>query len=402
MRHDACFNACTSMKSINIMKILFVQKMNGISGSELYLLQIMPELKRRGYDIAMLAIYPTAGDNNKRFIEYLAEHDIKTHEIYGHHAFSPFLFNKIAQLLRREKFDIIQSNLIHADFWMATVKKIFLPKVKLISVKHGYYPAYQAKYGNDLKKIKHNLYYWAAKFASNVANFNVTISKGLYNVYVNGGIVKRSRIRNIYYGLTLTAPVEQGKKVVIPEGPFALITGRLVGFKGHPYLIKAWEKVHALHPELKLCLAGEGECRAALEKQVAAAGLQDVILFLGHVPDPHPLMEKCLFTLVTSNWEGFGLILLESWLHKKAIVAFDAPAMNEVIDDGKNGLLARANDVDHLAEKISYLYEHNEMAVQFGQAGYEKLNSFYTLKRMTNEMEEVYEALQNNKIVPLL
>jgi glycosyltransferase involved in cell wall biosynthesis len=82
--------------------------------------------------------------------------------------------------------------------------------------------------------------------------------------------------------------------------------------------------------------------------------------------------------------------LLESWLHKKAIVAFDAPAMNEVIDDEKNGLLAKANDVDQLAEKISYLYAHNELAVQFGQAGYEKLNSFYTLKRMTDEMEEVY------------
>jgi glycosyltransferase involved in cell wall biosynthesis len=382
------------------MKILFIQKMNGISGSELYMLQIMPELKRRGYDIEMLIIYPTPGNNNKRFIEYLEEHGIKTHEIYNHGAGSPILFYKFYQLIKKEKYDIIQANLVHADFLATLTKFLFYRKLKVVSVKHGYYPAYQVKYGNDLKKIRYNFYYWIEKFASNVANFNVTISKGLYDVYVNGGIVKPSRIRNIYYGLTLTAPVEQGKKVVIPEGPFALITGRLVGFKGHPYLIQAWKKVHALHPELKLCLAGDGECRAELEKQVAGAGLQDVIIFLGHVPDPHPLMEKCLFTLVTSNWEGFGLILLESWLHKKAIVAFDAPAMNEVIDDNKNGLLAKANDVDQLAEKISYLYAHNELAVQFGQAGYEKLNSFYTLKRMTDEMEEVYMAVKSNKKVP--
>jgi glycosyltransferase involved in cell wall biosynthesis len=389
-----------NMKANN-MKILFVQKMNGISGSELYLLQIMPELKRRGYDIEMLIIYPTSGDNNKRYIEYLAEHGIKTHEIYGHLAFSPLLFRKIAKLLKNGQFDLVQSNLIHADFWLAVVKKFLVRSTKLISVKHGYYPAYQAKYGNDLRKIKHNLYYWIAKFASNVANFNVTISKGLYDVYVNGGIVRAAHIRNIYYGLTLTAPVEQGKTVEIPEGPYALITGRLVGFKGHPYLIQAWEKIHALHPEFKLCIAGDGDCREALEKQVVEAGLQKGVIFMGHVPDPHPLMEKCLFTLVTSNWEGFGLILLESWLHKKAIVAFDAPAMNEVIDDEKNGLLASANDVDQLAEKISYLYTHNELAVQYGQAGYEKLNSFYTLKRMTDEMEEVYIAVQNNKKVPL-
>ncbi|MDB5009344.1 MAG: hypothetical protein JWQ06_133, partial [Mucilaginibacter sp.] len=35
------------------MKILFSQKINGISGSELYLLQILPELKKRGYDVEM-------------------------------------------------------------------------------------------------------------------------------------------------------------------------------------------------------------------------------------------------------------------------------------------------------------------------------------------------------------
>ena len=76
------------------MKILFIQKMNGISGSELYMLQILPELKRRGYEAEMLIIYPSIGDKNKRYIDYLAEHGIPTHEIYNHHALSPILFYK--------------------------------------------------------------------------------------------------------------------------------------------------------------------------------------------------------------------------------------------------------------------------------------------------------------------
>lgn len=384
------------------MKILFVQKMNGISGSELYLLQIMPELKRRGYDVSMLIIFPETGNKNKRFIEYMAEHGIKTHEIYNHHDLSPLIPYKISKLLRKEKFDIVQSNLVHADFWLATVKTFFFRKLKLISTKHGYYPAYQAKYGNDLRRIKYNSYYWIEKFASNTANFNVTISKGLYDVYVKTNIVKPSHIRNIYYGLTLTSPVEKGTPVTIPEGPFVLITGRLVGFKGHRYLIESWKQVHSNVPDLKLCIAGEGECRADLEKQVADAGLQHSVIFLGHVPNPHPLMAASLFTLVTSSWEGFGLILLESWLHKKAVVVFDAPAMNEVIEDEENGLIARANDTAHLAEKITWLYKNPELAVKYGEAGYQKLNSFYTLKRMTDETETVYDAVLNNKPVPLL
>ena len=108
-----------------------------------------------------------------------------------------------------------------------------------------------------------------------------------------------------------------------------------------------------------------------------------------------------MFTLVTSKWEGFGLILLESWQHKKPIVAFNAPAMNEVIDDQKNGLLAKANDTDDLAEKIIYLYNHPEIARRYGEACYQKLTQYYTLKRMTDEMEEIYQAIDNGRDVPL-
>jgi glycosyltransferase involved in cell wall biosynthesis len=383
------------------MKILFVQKMNGISGSELYALQIIPELKRRGYDVQMLIVYPVTGYNNKRFIEYLAEHGVKTHEIYNHHAVSPVLIYKIHKLLKREQYDIVQANLVHADFWIATIKCFFNRKLKIISVKHGYHPAYQAKYGFDFSHLKKDPYYWVERFASRHINFNITISKGLYRVFTDGGIVNRSKIRNIYYGLTLTKPVDQSSTVTIPEGPFALMTGRLVSFKGHTYLIEAWKKVHARFPSFRLVLAGNGEIREALEKQVNEAGLKDVIIFLGHVPDPHPLMENCLFTIVSSTWEGFGLILLESWLHKKAIVAFDVPAMNEVISDKQDGLLAKAMDIDGLAEKIIYLYENSNLAVQYGENGYQRLQTYFTLKRMTDETEEVYEAVYAGKPVPL-
>jgi glycosyltransferase involved in cell wall biosynthesis len=383
------------------MKILFVQKMNGISGSELYLLQIIPELKRRGYDVQMLIIFPVVGDKNAKFIEQLAQHGIKTHEIYGHFTFSPLLFYKIGRLIKREKYNIVQSNLVHADFWIAGTKALFYRKFKMISVKHGYNPAYQAKYGLDLKHLKSDRYFWAERFASRVAEFNVTISKGLYKVYVEGKIVDPSRIRNIYYGLTMTKPVFESMNFVVPPHPYALITGRLVSFKGHTYLIEAWKKVKVKHPSFKLYIAGDGYKRAELEDLVEKAGLKDSIIFLGHVPNPHPYMQNCQFTIVSSIWEGFGLILLESWMHKKPIVAFNVPAMNEVIDHKKSGLLANEKDPSDLADKINYLFENPDCIAEFGENGYQKLNSYYTLRRMTDEMEEVYRAVYEGKTVPL-
>jgi glycosyltransferase involved in cell wall biosynthesis len=199
----------------------------------------------------------------------------------------------------------------------------------------------------------------------------------------------------------MTKPVFESNGIVIPKDPYALITGRLVSFKGHIYLIEAWKKVKQKHPSLKLYIAGDGYKRAELEKQVTDAGLKDSIVFLGHVPNPHPYMENCAFTIVSSIWEGFGLILLESWMHKKPIVAFDVSAMNEVIDHNRNGLLANEKDSADLADKIGYLFENPGSITEMGENGFRKLNSYYTLQRMTDEMEQVYKAVYEGRDVPL-
>ncbi|HMT72532.1 MAG TPA: glycosyltransferase [Chitinophagaceae bacterium] len=381
------------------MKILFVQKMNGISGSELYMLQIMPELKRRGYEVEMLIIYPTPGDNNGRFISYLAEHGITTHEIYNHHALSPALYFKIRRVLNKGRYDLVQANLIHADIWLSLIKCFGKWKMKLVSGKHGYDTEYQAKYGFDLRYLKRYPYYWVEKLACLFINHNITISKALYTVFTRGGIVSSPKITNIYYGLTLTEPVDQSVQTEVPEGPYVLITGRLLEVKGHRYLVEAWKKVHQSCPELKLYFAGDGLLREELVGLVRAAGLEESIIFLGFVPNPHPLVKQSLFTVVTSTWEGFGLILLESWMHKKPIVAFDAPAMNEVIDDGVNGLLVPFKNTELLAEKIIWMYQHPGETVAMGEKGFEKLHSYYTLKRMTDETEEVYRKVAGGEKV---
>lgn len=373
------------------MKLLFIQNMNGLSGSELYLVQILPELKRRGYEVEMLVVFQKFVDNNK-FLNLLKKEDIKTYEIYGYHFLSPFFIYKLNKLIIKGNYHIIQSNLIHADLWTALIKLTINPKIKIVSVKHGYDPNYQAKYGYDFRYLKRGSFYWIERFTSHVANYNITISKGLYNVFVDNHISKRSNTKNIYYGLSFKES-KSNNVIKVNNDKYVLITGRLIACKGHSYLIKSWLVINKIYPELKLYIAGDGEMRNSLEKEVIDLGLKDIVVFLGYLTDPHPIVESCIFTAVCTNWEGFGLILLESWLHKKPIIAFDAPAMNEIIDDGENGLLTKLNDVEDLASKIIFLYQNPELAKRYGENGYEKLNSYYTLKRMTDETEEVYRLI---------
>lgn len=374
------------------MKILFVQKMAAISGSELYLMHLLPELKKRGYEVQVLIIFPTVPEKTKPFIDHFKQQGIGTHEIYGHGAFSPVLLMKLRRLLKKEKFDIVQSNLVHADLWLAIQKILFFRKMKLVSVKHGFDEAYSARYGNDPRHLKKSLFYWVQKFSGWFADYNVTISKGLFDMYVKGKIVRPDRIRNIYYGLDL----REKEQLVVEREPgekYALILGRLVKYKGHELLMKAWQKVAAQNKSWKLYIIGGGNYEEQLKSLKEQLQLGDSAQFCGYQANPHQYIKDSAFMLVTSIWEGFGLIMLESWVHKKPIVAFDVPAMNETIKDGQTGLLVRPFDTDELADRITWYFEHPHEAAKHGEAGYNELYNYYTVPRMADEMCEVYEKL---------
>jgi len=371
------------------MKILFVQKMAAISGSELYLMHILPELKRRGYDVSVLIIFPTVPVGTKPFISHFSANGISSHEIYGHGALSPLLMLKIRQLLHRGKYDLVQSNLVHADLWMALQKLFFFPRLKLISVKHGFDEVYSARYGNNPKYLKRSTFFWVQKFSGFFANFNVSISKGLFDMYVHGNIVKKEKIANIYYGLNLNGLTNLTVENDPPE-VYALILGRLVKYKGHDMLLKAWRKVTAVNPSWKLYIVGGGSYEENLKKQRLDLSLTECVHFLGYQSKPHQLIRDARFLCVTSTWEGFGLIMLEGWAQKKPIVGFDVPAINELVIDSKHGRLATPFDIDDLADMIIDLFTNPDKTKRLGEAGYRRLHDFFTVERMTDEMEIVY------------
>jgi glycosyltransferase involved in cell wall biosynthesis len=292
----------------------------------------------------------------------------------------------------------VQTNLVHANFLSAVTKLFFYSHFKLLSVKHGYHPRYQSRFGFDFRYLKYDPFYWVEKFSSSVADLNVTISMGLYKIYTRGGIIKKSKVKNIYYGIEITTQHDYESKDFFPMTSYALIIGRLVGMKGHRYLIDAWQKVKQSFPEFKLFIVGGGELHNELKRQIDKFNLSNSIFLLGHNPNPHELIKHCEFTIVTSPWEGFGLILLESWMHKKPIIAFDVPAMNEVIDDTINGLLVPFPNTNYLADKIIYLHENPDKLINMGENGFNKLNTYYTLKRMADETECVYNDLLIDKL----
>jgi glycosyltransferase involved in cell wall biosynthesis len=223
-------------------------------------------------------------------------------------------------------------------------------------------------------------------------NRNVTISKGIYDLYVKGKITKPSKIEVVYYGLNLQHIQNTGFEKT-DNTRYAIILGRLVKYKGHEYLISAWQKVKESDPSLKLYIVGNGEYKDTLIKLTTELGLSEQVVFCGYQPNPHKLLHFAEFSLVTSIFEGFGLITLESWHHKRPVIAFDVPALNEIIDNDTNGLLVTLFDTNELAEKITRLFKVPAEGAIMGENGSNKLTNEYSLERMTNQMISIYRTI---------
>ena len=374
------------------MRILFVQHMNGISGSELYLLQLLPALKAKGVEVEMMIVFKEDTGKNTSFVDQLSNKGIVTHQIYGYKPYSLKLLFNIKRIVSRGGFNLVQSNLIHADFWLSVIKFFSLRKMKLISVKHGFDENYSAKYGFNTKKLNRSLFVWVQRLSGMNTNWNVTISKGIYDMYIKGKISKAAKTEIVYYGLNLGHIQNSGYNKAGSDR-YAIILGRLVKYKGHEFVIKAWEKVKKYDPSLKLYIVGGGAYQGNLVQLTAELDLKDQIIFCGYQPNPHQLLHFAEFSIVSSIFEGFGLITLESWYHKKPVIAFNVPALNEAIDNEKNGFLVTPFDTDELATKIISLFSNQSAAAQMGEHGYDKLIKDFSLERMTNQMIGIYNRI---------
>ena len=103
---------------------------------------------------------------------------------------------------------------------------------------------------------------------------------------------------------------------------------------------------------------GEGDLKEELLRYSKSLDLNDNIIFTGHLKNPYPIMKNANVLLLTSLYEGFSNVILESLALNTPVVATDSPGGNkEIILNGENGFLAKVRNSEDIVQKIMLVRE---------------------------------------------
>jgi glycosyltransferase involved in cell wall biosynthesis len=230
----------------------------------------------------------------------------------------------------------------------------------------------------------------------------IAASEAIRQILLGDG-VPPARTVTVHEGIDLehvlaTPPVDVHATFWLPhQAPVIANVAALVAHKGQRHLIDAAHLVVRDVPDARFVIFGEGELRAALERQIREYHLEKHVLLAGFRTDVLGCLKNVDIFAMSSVSEGLGTSLLDAMACSRPIVATRVGGIPELIEDGVNGLLVPPRDQRRMAEALVRLLADRALRQRMGDAGAARLRERFTLERMVRETAAVYARVAGRR-----
>jgi glycosyltransferase involved in cell wall biosynthesis len=377
------------------MKILHIIGL-AHGGAGQHVLSLASECDPRRFDstVAMTASSPMRPDFEKagvRVLPLALDH-------YGGPLRNLMAFRQLAEILKGEAFDIIQTHTSVAGALGRVAARMYshAPVVHMLHAFAGH-PYRSGPFRVAARQVERRL--------DRFTDWYIAGSQAMIRSGVKQRIFTADKVKLISNGIDLTPfrtaeVMSQGAASGSTSGALPDDDAMTVGFlgrleeqKGAPYLIQAAAIVKRQNPRIRFVLAGDGKLRSQLEKLTAELHVEDVVTFAGWQSDTVGFLRHIDVMAMPSLWEAFGLSAAEAMAIEKPVIASRVDGLPEVVEDGVTGILVPPAEPEPLARAILQLAADPQRRRAMGVQGRNRVEALFSLDSMIERHETFYERV---------
>lgn len=369
-------------KSKNARKILFILPWLDMGGADKVALDVIEALKKKRYTIYCATTSPSKNAWRKSF-EPFCERIYDVSHLPMHIGIAEALANySVADGVGT----VLISNSV-SGYVAAEIIKKDNPDVKVVDIVHGQggkkenggVPLHSAPYDRFVDK-------------------RIVVTEYMKKYLIQEYGISPQKITTIHNGTEIpnTRPPKPAHAMKENSGKFIVLWAGRLNDEKHPELVlDIAKKLINLSDRLHFVLAGEGENKAELIKQIYEEGLDKLITIS---PEPYSDYRTYVYyadlLLMTSEMEGLPIIILEAYAEHKPVIAAGVGGIPEVVKNGWSGYLYNFDDefVDNVSEKLKYIIEHREVAEIMGERGFKTVSKKFTLDEMQKKYVKAIEG----------
>ena len=381
---SSCLNAYYLVMAEDRFNILCLIKGLGLGGAEKLLASALPYLDRSNFDYQIGYFLP----RKKAIVPVIemAGFDVHCFNIKNLSIYTAIL--KLAKFIQSENVDLIHAHLPYPGIIARLAGRIL---------------------GTPVVYTEHNV--WSRLHPITRYLNRLTFSLNDYSITVSDEVaasmqgIKRQRIQVIENGvdwkiLTRTPDETEAVRMEfnIPFSHFLIgNVANLTPKKNHENLIRAFALFSKSYPYATLILVGQPFDRlSVLQKLTDQLEIGTNVRFVGTREDVPRLVRAFDVFVISSDFEGLPVAMLEAMALKKPVIATTVGGIPSVVRNGVEGYLVPPRSPEALAEKMLLFAIDRELAGIMGEAAFQRVKEHYDISQMVKQVEAIYMQVLSN------